>query len=98
MESDGLLLNRLKRITTQHPEHHFYFIFDRRINPIFIFSSNITPIVLYPQATASPAFLALARMQVTRIAQAFESRSFSFTRWLSFVKNRNKITCRFPRP
>jgi glycosyltransferase involved in cell wall biosynthesis len=40
----------LKRITTQHPEHHFYFIFDRRYDPAFIFSSNITPIVLYPQA------------------------------------------------
>jgi glycosyltransferase involved in cell wall biosynthesis len=40
----------LKRITTQHPEHHFYFIFDRPYDPVFIFSSNITPIVLYPQA------------------------------------------------
>lgn len=40
----------LKRITTQHPEHHFYFIFDRPFDPEFIFSSNITPIVLSPQA------------------------------------------------
>ena len=40
----------LKRITTQHPEHHFYFIFDRSYDPAFIFSSNITPIVLSPQA------------------------------------------------
>ncbi|MCX6252656.1 MAG: glycosyltransferase family 1 protein [Bacteroidetes bacterium] len=40
----------LKRITTQHPEHHFYFIFDRPYANEFIFSDNITPIVLYPQA------------------------------------------------
>ena len=40
----------LKRITRQHPEHHFYFIFDRRYDPEFIFSSNITPIVLLPPA------------------------------------------------
>jgi len=40
----------LKRITTQHPEHHFYFIFDRPYDPGFIFSPNITPIVLSPQA------------------------------------------------
>src|ERR1039457_2407091 len=40
----------LKRITVQHPEHSFYFIFDRKFNPEFIFSNNITPIVLYPQA------------------------------------------------
>ncbi|MCX6248113.1 MAG: glycosyltransferase family 1 protein [Bacteroidetes bacterium] len=40
----------LKRITTQHPEHHFYFIFDRPYDTSFIFSSNITPVVLSPQA------------------------------------------------
>jgi len=40
----------LKRITTQHPEHHFYFIFDRPFHPDFIFSENITPITLFPQA------------------------------------------------
>ena len=40
----------LKRITQQHPEHHFYFIFDRSYDPEFIFSSNITPVVLYPPA------------------------------------------------
>ena len=26
----------LKRITTNHPEHHFYFIFDRPFHPDFI--------------------------------------------------------------
>ncbi len=40
----------LKRITTQHPEHHFYFIFDREYDPEFIFSDNITPIIQYPHA------------------------------------------------
>jgi len=40
----------LKRITTQHPEHQFYFIFDRKFDESFIFSPNITPIVLPPQA------------------------------------------------
>jgi glycosyltransferase involved in cell wall biosynthesis len=39
-----------KRITTQHPEHHFFFIFDRPFHPDFIFSDNITPIILSPQA------------------------------------------------
>lgn len=40
----------LKRITQQHPEHHFYFVFDRAYDPEFIFSNNITPLVLSPQA------------------------------------------------
>lgn len=40
----------LRLITTQHPEHHFYFIFDREYDPQFIFSPNVSPVVLYPQA------------------------------------------------
>lgn len=40
----------LKRITTQHPEHHFFFIFDREYDPAFLFSDNITPVILYPHA------------------------------------------------
>lgn len=38
----------LKRITQQHPEHQFYFIFDRPYHQDFIFSENITPIVIGP--------------------------------------------------
>jgi glycosyltransferase involved in cell wall biosynthesis len=40
----------LKRITAQHPEHQFYFIFDRPFDQVFIFSENITPVVISPQA------------------------------------------------
>lgn len=40
----------LKRITAQHREHQFYFIFDRQFDESFIFSDNITPVVIPPQA------------------------------------------------
>lgn len=40
----------LKRITIDHPEHHFYFLFDRDYSDEFIFSDNITPVILFPQA------------------------------------------------
>lgn len=40
----------LKRITQAHPEHEFYFIFDRKYHPDFIFSSNVKPVVIAPQA------------------------------------------------
>jgi glycosyltransferase involved in cell wall biosynthesis len=40
----------LKRITEQHPEHEFIFLFDRKYDPKFIFSDNITPVVIPPQA------------------------------------------------
>lgn len=38
----------LKRITTGHPEHGFVFVFDRKWDEQFIFSSNVKPLVLSP--------------------------------------------------
>ena len=38
----------LKRITQQHPEHQFYFIFDREYDKEFVFAENVKPIVLPP--------------------------------------------------
>lgn len=40
----------LRRITQQHPEHEFYFLFDRPFHQEFIFSDNVKPIVLFPPA------------------------------------------------
>jgi len=40
----------MRRITQQHKEHQFYFIFDRPFDDSFIFSDNITPVVVPPQA------------------------------------------------
>lgn len=40
----------LKRITRAHPEHEFYFFFDRRFDNEFIFSGNVHPVVIHPQA------------------------------------------------
>ncbi len=51
MEGIGMhALNVLKRITVNHPEHQFLFLFDRKYDEEFIFSDNITPVVLFPQA------------------------------------------------
>lgn len=40
----------LRRITTNHKEHQFYFLFDRKPDDSFIFSDNIEPVVVHPQA------------------------------------------------
>lgn len=40
----------LSRITKNNPQVHFIFLFDRQFNPEFIFSDNVTPIILSPQA------------------------------------------------
>jgi glycosyltransferase involved in cell wall biosynthesis len=40
----------LKRISRSHPEHQFLFLFDRPFSEEFIFSGNITPVVVPPRA------------------------------------------------
>lgn len=44
------MFETLKRITVNHPEHHFYFIFDREYDDEFLFSDNITPVIIGPKA------------------------------------------------
>lgn len=51
LEGIGLFTNEtLRRITQWHPEHQFYFIFDREYDESFIYNNNVTPVVAYPQA------------------------------------------------
>jgi len=38
----------LKRITKNHPEHQFLFLFDRPFSAEFIFSANISPLIVSP--------------------------------------------------
>lgn len=40
----------MKRITRSHPEHQFYFLFDRDYDAEFVFSDNVFPVVLHPQS------------------------------------------------
>ncbi|MCK5821576.1 MAG: glycosyltransferase family 4 protein [Bacteroidales bacterium] len=40
------MYENLKRITKNHPEHQFFFIFDRPYDPSFIFSDNIKAMVV----------------------------------------------------
>lgn len=40
----------LSRMVRNHPEHQFYFFFDRPYAEEFVFGNNVTPIVIGPQA------------------------------------------------
>lgn len=40
----------LKLIVRKHPEHEFYFLFDRPFSEEFIFADNVTPVVIGPPA------------------------------------------------
>lgn len=56
----------VKRIVEQHPEHHFFFFFDRPFDPKFIFASNVTPVVLTPPARHPILFKIWFDYSVTR--------------------------------
>jgi glycosyltransferase involved in cell wall biosynthesis len=40
----------LKLMVAQHPEHEFYFLFDRPFDESFIYASNVIPVVVNPPA------------------------------------------------
>lgn len=40
----------LRHMTAAHPEHEFFFIFDRPYDEEFVFSKNVTPVVVAPPA------------------------------------------------
>lgn len=40
----------LERMVHEHPEHDFFFFFDRPYDESFVFSRNVTPVVIPPQA------------------------------------------------
>lgn len=51
MEGMGYFIQEtFRRITQQHPEHEFIFIFDRPYDQRFIFGKNVTPVVAGPPA------------------------------------------------
>lgn len=56
----------LSRIVKSHPEHEFYFLFDRQPDPKFIFAENVKPIVLFPQARHPFLYIIYFEISVAR--------------------------------
>ncbi len=65
-----------KRITQQHPEHQFYFLFDRKFDDSFIFSDNIEPIVVSPQARHPALFYLWFEHAVPRVLNKINADIF----------------------
>lgn len=57
----------LKRITEGNPDVHFVFLFDRNFDEQFIFSDNITPLVVGPQARHAFLFYAWFQFSVKNV-------------------------------
>ncbi|MCK9202958.1 MAG: glycosyltransferase family 4 protein [Bacteroidales bacterium] len=66
----------LKRITIQHPEHHFFFIFDREYDPEFLFSDNITPIIQFPQARHPVLYYAWFELTIPKLLEKLKPDLF----------------------
>jgi glycosyltransferase involved in cell wall biosynthesis len=62
----------LSRITYEHPEHQFLFIFDRPYADEFIFSDNITPIVLSPPTRHPILWYIWFEFQIPRILKKYK--------------------------
>lgn len=66
----------LKLITREHKEHQFIFLFDRQYNEEFIFSDNVTPIIIGPQARHPLLFYLWFEFSVTNILSRINPELF----------------------
>ncbi len=66
----------LSRITRDHPEHQFLFIFDRPFADEFIFSGNVTPIVLSPPTRHPFLWYIWFELQIPRILKKYKADLF----------------------
>lgn len=74
----------VRRIVVAHPEHEFFFLFDRPFDPQFIFGSNVTPVVLFPQARHPLLWRIFFEISVTRALRRYKIDLFlSPDGWMS---------------
>lgn len=66
----------LSRLTRDHPEHQFLFIFDRPYAEEFIFSGNVTPIVLSPPTRHPILWYIWFEFQIPRILKKYKADLF----------------------
>lgn len=57
----------LFRICRDHPEHEFIFLFDRKYDDSYVFTPNVKPLVLYPQARHPILFRIYFNWAVTKV-------------------------------
>ncbi len=62
----------LKRMTRNHPEHEFIFIFDRPFNPDYIFAENVKPVVIGPPTRHPVLWYLWFEIQIPRILKRYK--------------------------
>jgi len=82
----------LKRITRAHPEHKFYFIFDRQWDERFIFSDNVHPVIAGPQARHPFLYYLWFEWSIPRVLRKIDADLFlSPDAYLSLKTNVDSI-------
>lgn len=66
----------LSRMVVDHPEHRFIFIFDRPYSQEFIFSDNVTPVVLFPPTRHPLLWMIWFELQIPRILNKYKADLF----------------------
>ena len=62
----------LIRITRNHPEHQFIFIFDRKYNRDYIFAENVTPVVIGPPTRHPILWYLWFEFQIPRVLKKYK--------------------------
>lgn len=69
----------LSRIVKAHPDDEFYFLFDRKPDPKFIFAENVKPLVLFPQARHPFLYIIYFEISVRRALRKIKPDVFLST-------------------
>ena len=69
----------LSRIVKAHPDDEFYFLFDRKPDPRFIFAENVKPVVLFPQARHPFLYIIYFEISVRRALRKIKPDVFVST-------------------
>lgn len=78
----------LKRIVLKHPEHTFYFIFDRKHDPQFVFADNVVPVEIFPPARHPYLWYIYFEFSIPRVLRKIKPDLFLSTDgWLSLHAN-----------
>ncbi len=69
-------LETFRRLAATHPEHEFIFFFDRPFDASYIFSSNVTPVVLFPPARHPFLFIWWFEWSIARALKKYQADVF----------------------
>lgn len=69
----------MQRITRNHPEHQFIFLFDRPYSSEFVFADNVEPVVLFPQARHPFLYYWFFNISVTKALKKYHADVFVST-------------------